>query len=180
VQGTRPIQLVFFDKKWFVTSQGTLKHVTPVSTAKKLYLYGTNNTNLVSLYTDSSSNINTTIKSALWPMQDTIRTKQALKFAIEATLTQGSVLNVTVDSESNTSPTYVLTNIVSWTNYLGATIGWVNNSSSTISWTGGSGYQLYKSDAQQYGKYLGLTITSSSPSFTLNTMEMEYEQRVRF
>ena len=42
------------------------------------------------------------------------------------------------------------------------------------------GYQLYKSDAQQYGKYLGLTITSTSPSFTLNTMEMEYEQRVRF
>ena len=89
-------------------------------------------------------------------------------------------MNVTVDSESNTSPTYVLTNIVSWTNYLGATIEWVNDLSSTISWTSGPGYQLYKSDAQQYGKYLGLTITSSSPSFTLNTMEMEYEQRVRF
>jgi len=180
VAGTRPIQLVFFDKKWFVTSQGTLKHVTPVSTAKKLYLYGTGNTNLLSLYSDSTSSINTTIKSALWPMQDTIRTKQALKFGIEVTSNTTAVLNVTVDSETNTSPTYVVSNTIYWTNNLGATIPWINSSFATIPWAGGSGYQLYKSDAQQYGKYLGLTITSSQPSFTLNTMEMEYEQRVRF
>ena len=180
VAGTRPIQLVFFDKKWFVTSQGTLKHVTPVSTAKKLYLYGTGNTNLLSLYSDNTSSINTTIKSALWPMQDTIRTKQALKFGIEVTSNTTAVLNVTVDSETNTSPTYVVSNTIYWTNNLGATIPWINSSFATIPWAGGSGYQLYKSDAQQYGKYLGLTITSSQPSFTLNTMEMEYEQRVRF
>ena len=180
VAGTRPIQLVFFDKKWFVTSQGTLKHVTPVSTAKKLYLYGTGNTNLLSLYSDNTSSINTTIKSALWPMQDTIRTKQALKFGIEVTSNTTAVLNVTVDSENNTSPTYVVSNTIYWTNNLGATIPWINSSFATIPWAGGSGYQLYKSDAQQYGKYLGLTITSSQPSFTLNTMEMEYEQRVRF
>ena len=180
VQGTRPIQLVFFDKKWFVTSQGTLKHVTPVATAKKLYLYGTGNTNLLSLYSDNTSNVSTTIKSALWPMQDTIRTKQALKFALEATSDLTVTLNVTVDSESNTSPTYVMSNNIYWTNYLGNTISWKNTSNQIVSWSGGSGYQLYKSDAQQYGKYLGLTITSSTPSFTLNTMEMEYEQRVRF
>jgi hypothetical protein len=180
VQGTRPIQLVFFDKKWFVTSQGTIKHVTPVSTSKKLYLYGTGGTNLLSLYSDSVSSINSKIQSALWPMQDTIRTKQALKFAVEVTSSIVVVLNVTVDSETNTSPTYVMSNLIYWTNYLGNTIAWKNNSNTLISWAGGSGYQLYKSDAQQYGKYLGLTITSSNPSFTLNTMEMEYEQRVRF
>ena len=180
VQGTRPIQLVFFDKKWFVTSQGTIKHAFPVTTAKKLYLYGTGGTNLLSLYSDSSSAINSTMKSALWPMQDTIRTKQALKFATEATSNTAIVLNITVDSETNTSPVYVLGNQIYWANQLGNLINWTNNSSQVIGWTGGSGYQLYKSDAQQYGKYLGLTITSSSPSFTLNTIEMEYELRVRF
>ena len=180
VQGTRPIQLVFFDKKWFVSSQGTLKKVTPVSTARKLYLYGTGGTNLLSLYTDNASSINTTIESALWPMQDTIRTKQALKFGIEVTSSTTAVLNVTVDSESNVSPTYVVSNTIFWTNNLGNPIPWINNSFAVVTWAGGSGYQLYKSDAQQYGKYLGLTITSSTPSFTLNTMEMEYEQRVRF
>jgi hypothetical protein len=180
VQGTRPIQLVFFDKKWFVTSQGTIKRSLPVITAKKLYLYGTAGTNLVSLYTNATANVSTTITSALWPMQDTIRTKQALKFALEATSNLTVALNVTVDSESNSSPTYVVSNIIYWTNNFGSTISWQNNASQIITWSGGSGYQLYKSDAQQYGKYLGLTITSSTPSFTLNTMEMEYEQRVRF
>jgi hypothetical protein len=180
VQGSRPIQLVFFDKKWFVTSQGTLKLVSPVSTGKKLFLYGTSGTNLVSLYTDATSNVSTTIKSALWPMQDTIRTKQALKFAIEATSNVSATINVTVDSETNTSPVYVLSNLITWNNNLGATIPWTNTSGAIITWTGGAGYTLYKSDAQQYGKYLGLTITSTSPLYTLNTMEMEYEQRVRF
>jgi len=180
VQGARPIQLVFFDKKWFVTSQTTLKHILPVATAKKLYLYGTDGTNLLSLYTDASNSVSTTIKSALWPMQDTIRTKQALKFGVEVTSSTTVVLNVTVDSENNTSPAYVMSNVIYWTNNVNSTIGWINNSLQTVPWAGGSGYQLYKSDAQQYGKYLGLTITSSAPSFTLNTMEMEYEQRVRF
>jgi hypothetical protein len=180
VQGTRPIQLVFFDKKWFVTSQGTIKYALPVTTAKKLFVYGTGGTNLLSLYTDNTSNVSTQIKSALWPMQDTIRTKQALKFAIEATSNVAATFNVTVDSETNTSPIYVATNTIYWVNNSGNPISWVNNSSNIVVWLGGTPYALYKSDAQQYGKYLGLTITSSSPSFTLNTMEMEYEQRVRF
>jgi hypothetical protein len=122
----------------------------------------------------------TTLLTALWPMQDTIRTKQALKFGIEATLTLGGILNVTVDSESNVSPSYTLTNFNSWTNYLGNTIPWQNNSSVTISWTTSNGYFLYKSDAQQYGKYLGLTVTSNSPGIVYNTFEMEHELRVRF
>jgi hypothetical protein len=113
-------------------------------------------------------------------MGDVIRTKQALKFALEATSNVAATFNVTVDCETNTSPVYVATNTIYWTNNSGSPVPWINNSSQIIQWLGGTAYALYKSDAQQYGKYLGLTITSSSPSFTLNTMEMEYEQRVRF
>jgi len=50
----------------------------------------------------------------------------------------------------------------------------------TIGWLTTSGYALYKSDAQQYGKYLGLTMTSNDPAFTINTFEFEHELRVRF
>jgi len=179
VAGTRPIQLVFFDKKWFVTSQGTIKYATPVATNKRLYLYGTAGKNLVSLYTNNTSNISTTAKSALWPMQDTIRTKQALKFAFEATTTIGATFQATVDSETNVSPIYQLNNFVNWINNFDEVVTWTNNSSQTVNWISG-GYGLYKSDAQQYGKYLGITLTSQSPAFTLNTLEMEYELRVRF
>jgi len=180
VAGLRPIQLVFFDKKWFVTSQGTILRVAPVTTTNKLFLYGTDGTNLKKLYSDSTVNIDSTIKSALWPMEDTIRDKQALKFGVEATLTTGGSLNVTVDSETASSDLYTFGTTVSWINNNLQTVTWENNSSATIGWLTGQGYTLYKSDAQQYGKYLGLTLTSSTPGWTLNTLEMEYELRARF
>ena len=113
-------------------------------------------------------------------MGDSIRTKQALKFGIEATLTNASSLFVTVDSEAGSSPIYTLDNAVTWYNNSFTTITWKNNSNAPIGWLISNGYALYKSDAQQYGKYLGLTITSNSAGFVYNTFEFEHELRVRF
>ena len=120
------------------------------------------------------------IQTALNEMGDPIRTKQALKFAVEATLSQGGTLSVTVDSETGSSPAYTLTNTIGWTNNLGNLISWTNNSSATIIWLNQAGYYLYKSDAEQYGKYLGLTLTSNSAGYIVNTFEFEHELRVRF
>ena len=114
-------------------------------------------------------------------MDDNIRTKQALKIGIEGTnINSSAILNVTVDSESNKSPTIVLSSVITWQNNNFQTIGWTNASSTLISWLT-SGYTLYKSDAKQYGKYLGMTIQSSNePGFTYNGFEFEHELRTRF
>ena len=178
--GARAIQAVFFEKKWFITSQGALTYVTSAPVSGLVNMYGVTGKSLYRLYGSLTASINSTIKTALMPMNDPIRTKQALKFGIEATLTTGGTLTVTVDSESGSSPQYVLNNSVTWYNNLGQTITWTNNSSATIGWITSAGYALYKSDAQQYGKYLGLTVTSSDPAFTYNTFEFEHELRVRF
>ena len=180
VQGARPLQAVFFDKKWFLTSQGALTYITSVPLSNGITMYGTGGTNLVKLYSNTTANISSNVQTALWPLTDIIRDKQALKFGVEATLSNGLLLNITVDSQSNVSPTYSLTNTVYWYNNSGTTISWINNSSVVETWYQGSGYQLYKSDAQQYGKYLGLTLTSNSAGFIYNTFEMEYELRARF
>ena len=180
INGARQLQAVFFDKKWFLTSQGTLTHITSAPLANGINMYGTGGTNLVKLYGDTTSNVSSMIQTALWPLTDIIRDKQALKLGVEATLTQGGILSLTVDSEYQSSPTYTLTNYVVWTNYLGNTIPWQNNSSQIVNWLKTGGYELFKSDAQQYGKYLGYTINSTSPGFTYNTFEMEYELRARF
>ena len=178
--GARAIQAVFFEKKWFITSQGALTYVTSAPVSGLVNMYGVTGKSLYRLYGSLTASINSTIKTALMPMNDPIRTKQALKFGIEATLTTGGTLTVTVDSESGSSPQYVLNNSVTWYNNSGQTITWTNNSSATIGWLTSAGYALYKSDAQQYGKYLGLTVTSSDPAFTYNTFEFEHELRVRF
>ena len=180
-QSYRYVQAIFFEKKWFFTSQGTnLLYVTSVPVGGFINMYGLESNQLYQLYNDKTSNVSSIIQTALMPMQDNIRDKQALKFGVEATSTTGILFNITVDSERGSSPSYTLQNSVIWTNNAGATINWINNSSTVIYWLYTNGYYLYKSDAQQWGKYLGLTLTSSSPSFTVNTFEFEHELRARF
>jgi hypothetical protein len=183
VQGLRPIQCVFFDKKWFITSQGTLNYLTSLANGGGVFLYGTNQRNLLKLYNNSTSNISSNVQTALWPMGDVIRDKQALKFGVEAILSQDGVITITVDSEKNTgnAGVYSVGNYIIWQNNSYVTIPWTNNSGSTVQWYANyQGYYLYKSDAQQYGKYLGLTLQSNSANFTYSTFEMEYERRARF
>jgi len=177
----RVIQAVFFEKKWFLTSQGTLIWIDSAPFGGKVNLYGTSGTDLKRLYADSTSNISSTITTALLPMGDPIRDKQALKFAFEATSPTDKVgtFNVTVDSERGASPTYTVYNYITWYNNNLQTIGWTNNSSASVVWVTG-GYQLYKNDAQQWGKYLGLTINATSPAWVLHGIEFEHELRARF
>jgi hypothetical protein len=178
----RYIQAVFFEKKWFFSNQSNdLKLVTSVQTGGKINMFGTNGTNLLRLYGDTTGNaVPSIIKTALDPMTDPIRTKQALKIGIEATISGGGLLDTTIDSETGSSPVYSLGNFVNWLNNFGNPIPWTNNSSATIQWIGGQGYVLYKTDAQQWGKYLGITVTSNSAAMVINGFEYEHELRVRF
>jgi len=175
----RQVQAVFFDKRWFFTSQGALNYVTSVTAGGVISLYGTSSTALYKLYNSSTVGANVIVRSALWPMNDPIRDKQALKAAIEVTTSTIGTFGVTIDSEIKSSATGIGISYVSWVNNAGNEIAWTNNSNATISWFN-NGYTLYKSDAQQYGKYLGLTVTASNALFTLNTLELEYELRARF
>jgi len=179
-QGTRPLQAVFFDKKWFLTSQGTIKYINGVPVGGVPSIYGTDGTSLVKLYQSSTASISSNVQSALWAMGDVIRDKQALKFGVEATLTQGGSFNITVDNQNNSSPVYFLSATNGWVNNLGATIPWINNLSNVIPWGITNGYYLYKSDAQQWGKYIGLTMTSNTGGIVINTLETEHELRARF
>ena len=180
--GSRYIQAVFFEKKWFITYQGQIQYVTSAPIGGKVNLYGTNTSNALYLfYNSTTASIPSYIQTALQDMGDPIRTKQALKFGVEATLTNGGQFNVTVDSEQGSSPTYSLSDTgVSWLNNSSQVISWVNNSGTIIQWLLVTGYYLYKSDASQYGKYLGLTMTSNNAGFVVNTFEFEHELRVRF
>jgi hypothetical protein len=132
------------------------------------------------LYNNTTGNVSTILQTALFPMEDPIRTKQALKFGIEAILGNGAVMTATVDSEYGPSQPYTLSNYVSWYNNSNTTIQWMNGSSAIIPWTYSTGYVLYKSDAAQWGKYVGLTVTSNSAGFIVNTFEFEHELRTRF
>ena len=180
-QSYRYIQAVFFEKKWFFTSQGnTLQYITSAPVGGKINLYGTDGSALYQLYANNTANVTSIIQTALMPMNDPIRDKQALKFGVEVTTANSTIFTVTVDSQAGSSPPYTLQNDVLWYNNLGVNLDWINNSSQVIYWLFSSGYYLYKSDAQQWGKYLGLTLQSNSAAFVVNTFEFEHELRARF
>jgi hypothetical protein len=178
----RFIQAVFFEKKWFISSQGNnIKYITSVPEEGQILVYGTSGNNLYRLYADNTSLITSRVRTALMPMTDPIRTKQALKIGIEATApANGTItMSATVDNENRSSTPYTLTSVINWQNNSLQIIPWSNSSGTTIGW-GTTGYSLYKTDAQQYGKYLGITVTSTNPGFVINGFEFEHELRVRF
>lgn len=188
VQGPRQLQAVFFDKKWFLTSQNQVNNVTNVPLGKQ-NMYGTDGIALFQMYANATNSINTITQSALWALGDPIRTKQALKYGVEAILTSATGMTIAVDSEQalNTgtvSPATSTVNPFTWENASSQQFSWVNGNGQPFSWFSGgqnqSGYFLFKGDAQQYGKYIGLTITSNSGAMTISTLELEHELRARF
>jgi hypothetical protein len=182
----RWIQAAFFERKWFFTDQLTDAYfVVPAVKSGFLNLYGSTGNDLYQFYEDSDNAVDVEIITALLPMGDPIRDKQALKVGIEATLGQEPVvMTAFVDSENQQSPAIVFQNSILWTNNVGTNIDWTNTVGNILSWitsqSGGSGYFLYKSDAKMFGKYLGMTITSTSTPFTINGLEFEHELRARF
>jgi hypothetical protein len=183
--GSRWVQAVFFDKKWFFTSQNATVFVTSIPVNGTATLYTTTGLDLQKAYQDSSAAISSYIQPALYGMGNIIRDKTALKFGVEAILTapSGNNMTVTVDSENATSPSVTLNNYttVLWQNNSFATVSWINASNATVIWGNPTlGYNLYRYDAEMWGKYISLTITSTSPNFTVSGIQFETEQRARF
>jgi hypothetical protein len=183
----REVQAVFFDRKWFFTSQGdTITRTAPAVISGNIIMYGTTGQDLIKFYQNTTSGIAWEIESALWPMGDPIRDKQALKVGIEATLGSGFAdFTAFIDSENQQSNAISFANSIDWINNSSQVVQWTNTSGSFIGWTsttitGGTDYYLYKSDAKMYGKYLGITLTGVTTPFTINGFQMEHELRARF
>ena len=183
--GARWVQAVYFDKKWFFTSQNAVTFVSSIPVSGSAVLFTTTGTDLQKAYQSSTAAINSYIQPALYGMGNIIRDKQALKFGVEAILPAalGNNLTATVDSENASSPSVTLSNFnaVSWLNNSGIIVSWKNGSSNTVLWGNATtGYYLYRNDAEMWGKYISLTVTSSSPNWTMTGIQFETELRARF
>jgi hypothetical protein len=184
----RRVQLVFFDRKWFISYQGNLTHINSSPVNGLINAYGVESGGaFYRLYEDQTANIATEVVTALWDLKDPIRDKQALKLGVEATfpVSVAGSLNISIDSESRASTSIALGNAVAWQNNSFNNIAWTNNAGSTLQWVSSGyqlteGYKLLKYDAQMYGKYLGMTVTSTAPAFTFNGFQLEHELRARF
>ena len=179
------IQAVFFDKKWFFTYQNALVAIASIPVSGTPTLYGTTGSDLQVLYQSSTASLPSKVQTALYSFGNVIRDKQALKWGVEAILgaTTGNNLAVVTDSESASSPSQTVSNftLVNWINNSSVVVPWVNNSIQTVNWGNPiTGYYLYRYDAPMWGKYIGLTITSTNPNYIIAGMSFEAEMRAKF
>ena len=179
------IQAVFFDKKWFFSYQGATTYIVSIPLNGQATIYSTTGSDLQKMYQSSTGAISSKVQTALLSMGNVIRDKQALKWGVEAILgsSVGSNLTIVTDSEAASAPAINVTNFntVSWINNSGVTVSWQNATPVIVTWGNLiTGYYLYKYDSQMWGKYIGLTITSTSPNYILAGMSFESELRAKF
>ncbi len=104
---------------------------------------------------------------------------------ISGTPTQPGAFQFTVSASdlvpmSTISPPSTITISTLVLNTAPALVQWVNNSSQLVNWFSGS-YLLYNGVAPgTYGKYVGLTITSTGAIYQLNALDMDYKLRARW
>ena len=181
VAGSRSLIAVFFDKKWFFSSQ--TKDLTLISSSivgGTPNLYGTNGTNFLKMFSDFSTPINQKIVTKLWDMGKPISDKQSFKVALEINVpVLVQTITGTIDTE-NTASSYPFNftggNLINWVNNLGNVVQWMNASGTIVSWIS-AGYAFESTDVGTVGKYLGLTINGSTPGITYSGMHIQYEER---
>jgi len=173
-----------FDNKWYLSFQ--VASMTLVSTGflnNVPTLFGFAGNKLYRLFDDANASIATRAETALWDGDDSTLTKQAIRFGIELTLgASASGFMFGVDNEQGFGGSNGLSTVVSpvtWVNNSGGVVTFVNNSALPVTFYSVS-YTAAYSAADQYGKYLGETLTGTAAGYVLSALILEYEERARW
>ena len=182
VAGTRNVLAMFFDSKWWFASvlDSTYTystHLGPIVIVIPAYYNGqpalfaatqgqTGQYFLSQVFGNTATSPPTSIKTALWELDDPLADKQGLRIGFEAQVSSlAGNFTATLDTEiSSTTVTNISTvgGAVTWTNNSAQPVQWINNSSAPVTWFTTS-YLFYNGAAPSgYGKYLGCTITPTA------------------
>lgn len=188
---SRPLLLIYFNKKWMVANQDAVGRLTviaggvanEVATQRSvLNLYGTDGTSLFQLFSDPSTPVDWEIQTAFWDMADDAlpRNKELNAFGFEGDFFVSGTVAVSLDTLNNSVPyadteEYDVPFDVStgWVNNSNSLVQWINNASAVVAW-GNVGYVMVLQNGEGFGKYVGMTLTSSDTIGTLTSMALRY------
>ena len=189
VFGTRIVVACFFDEKWWFylpptgcTFVGSGMGGTNTNVP---CLFALINNKIYRLFSDYTTSPAASWKSALWGMEDSLADKEVFRTGFEISAPSGisASFTLTLDTPSlstSLNPTSGASNIV-WSNNTGSSVLWSNNSLLAVYWYSAT-YSLYFADGQGgYGKYVGLTGTSTAGSpYSISSIAMDYTLRKRW
>ena len=180
VAGTRPLLCVYFDGKWFFCSQGAntgagaLTLIAGALVAGQNKMYGLDSAgNLYQLFSTAATAVNYKWQTALWDFDEPIRIKQARKIGLGVEYSGVPItLSATMDSEASSQVASLSSNA--------ATIQFVGSGpitfvgSGVINWLA-SGYQFLQGNADNFGRYIGMTFSGSAASTVFTLAALQYE-----
>lgn len=183
----RPLLALFFNKKWFVASQGDdLTLIAGGENDGLQNLYGTDGTSLFQLFSDTDTVVDWKLQSAYWDLRDVLRTKQAMMFGFEIDVPmQAGTVHFNIDRLFNQPPYFVTQSYdvtvgpnLTWINDAGEVALWMNDSGDIVDWIGSvTGYLMNMQDGSNFGKYLGVTMTSEDVIGTISSVMLRYIYR---
>lgn len=175
---TRRIQAVYFNKRWFITSQGALTFIASAPINGDLRLYGTTGMDVARLYNNTTQTIATTIQTGLLDFGNEIFDKQIIRAGVEYRSSAPSTVQLSVDTGNQASQvqSFSGSNTLVWYNDAQQQITWLNTAVQTITWLAAGPLQP-NALFDVTGKYLGFTVTSNSPQLTVTSIRAEYEFR---
>lgn len=174
---SRPLLAIYFNKKWFVASQGpNLSIIGSGFQSGTPSLFGTDGQNIYQLFSDAVSSINTTVQTPLWHMKAPTRMKEAQKSGVELTTSVGTAtVTMTLDSDFGSIPiTFSGSSVGQWVNAAGTLGNWANAAMVEGEWVA-TGFEIFQGDSEAKGRYLGYTLTSTTPAYALNGFLMQYQ-----
>jgi len=176
----RFLMAIFFDKKWWLASQGdAIRIINAVPINGIETIYAMTPTNVIACFTNASTRISATIKTALLSFKNPVQDKQLLKFSVASI---GIAANSPVTIENETGLKNVVTLKPSgfrWIDGSGNTFTWLDNAGHPFTWVAKS-YQMNDFDATMYGKFIGATLCLSDATAIINAIYMQYEMRATF
>ena len=181
--------LVMWDgRKWFIGSQtSSLTFIGTQEINSIIQAWGTDGTNIFPLFTTSSGSLTKLWQTKLWSGEGFQITKQAMRLYTMGVdnSTQGFSFSGTLDailenegqyteSITGTSNTFMVT----WVNNSSQAIQWQNSTPANVYWTS-TGASLIGTgiNINSRGNYMGLTVQSTSPNFTLITQSLLYQEQ---
>jgi hypothetical protein len=172
--------------QWWFGSFGNITLVVSAVVNGSATLYGIIDGKLRQFFTDPSTAPRALVETKLWPMEDDLSVKEALRVGFLAEYSiYGSEIDMSVDGlniSADANITLALSQGV-WVNALGETGLWQDGSvvPPVIGGWVTTGFLLASGVAPgMFSHNLGLTLTSSGYRYRLNLMAMDYKLRDRW
>lgn len=182
---TRAILAIFFNHKWFLSSQVSgLVFVVSVPIGGLQVMFGWDANKLYKLFSNSAGAINSRIQTKLWDGGEPLLDKQVTKVGLGVVYggAGNQTLTVTSDNEGGSQAVLSIGALpqIIWQNASLQTVQWQNSLSQNVNFTI-AGYVFAPASASTGGgKYMGATITSAFNGLTFSEVALQYKAAKRW